>query len=327
MIEKLHEKEITELKQKELIEIFLSKQKDPFQLKYHELRTTFSILMESITETFKKRNTKDILPVMGMFSVLDILGSAFSLKGNDLSETVPIKRCLTFFTDSKLISRKEIEALYALRNSLVHNSSLISIPLYGSQNHYFFRYDNNIDKLISHPENEWDGKYETLDTGSEKYTTKINTKLFLELINSCVKKIKTLSSEGGISMNYNKGKREFFYRYFRTFKVRFTEKEEYKIKQKALSSSIKGKIDDILEKSSDIKNFTFIALGKKDSYINTHKNSFTIFEHVDSSIIYEIKRILVSEYNNTPEHIRASSSFYKRDIFLSSNYKIELLIN
>lgn len=327
MIENLHQKEITELKQKELIKIFLSEQKTPFQLKYQELRTTFSVLMESISETFKKKNTKDILPIMGMFAVLDILGSAFSIKGNNLEEKVPIKRCLIYFTDRESISLEDIEALYALRNSLVHNASLISIPIYNSQKHYYFRFDSNSEKLITHPENDWDGKYESLDTGSEKYTTKINTKLFLTIINSCIERIKNLSEADEIKMNYDKGKREFFYRYFRLIKNKFTEQEQIKIKEKALSNEVKGKIDEILKKNTDLKNFTIISLGTKDSYSNTHKESFSIIEHENSLIISEIKRILDLEYNNNAKHNRDLSLFYNRDTFVSSEYRIELLIN
>jgi hypothetical protein len=327
MIENLHQKEITKLKQKELIDIFLSAQKTPFQLKYHELRTTFSVLMESIAETFKKRSTKDILPIMGMFSVLDILGSAFSIKGNQLEEKVPIKRCLIYFTDRELISLKDIEALYALRNSLVHNSSLISIPIYTSQNHYFFRYDCNSEKLITHPENDWDGKYESLDTGSEKYTTRLNTELFLSIINSCVEKIKNLSDDNKIEMNYDKGKREFFYRYFRLIKNKFNEKEQVLIEKKALSNEVKGKIDEILEDSQDLQNFTIVDLGTKDSYSDTFKKSHIILEHEDSLVIREIKRILDIKYNNNMKHNRDLAPFYNRDTFVSSKYRIELLTN
>lgn len=326
MVENLHLKEITELKQKELIKIFLSEQETPIQLKYHLLRTTFSVLMESIKETFKTKKTKDILPIMGMFSVMDVLGSAFSIQGNDLAEKVPIKRCLLYFTERSSISTQDIEAIYALRNSLVHNSSLISIPIYNSQNHYYFRYDSNSEKLITHAEVEWDGKYETLDTGSEKYTTKINTKLLFTTIKSCVEKIKDLSENNQIRMNYEKGKREFFYRYFRMIKNKFTEEELIKIKEKALSEEIKGKIDKTIDTQTDLKNFTLIELGENDSYSELDEKSKIIFEHQDSLIISELKRILDLEYLSHRKHQRDISLFYNRDTFVSSKYKLILLI-
>lgn len=326
MVENLHLKEITELKQKELIEIFLSEKNSPFQLKYHLLRTTFSILMESIKKNFEVNQTKDILPIIGMFSVLDILGSSFSIQGNNLSERVPIKRCLIYFTKRSFVSYQDIEAIYALRNSLVHNSSLISVPKANSQNHYYFRYDCNSEKLVTPAKVEWDGEYKTLDTGSEKYITKINTKLLFLTIQSCVQKIKDLSDNNQIRINYSKGKREFFYRYFRMIKNKFTEEEQIKIKEKALSKEIKGKVDQIVNDKIDLNSFTIIELGENDSYTELNEKSISIYEHKDSLIISELKRILSLEYLSHKKYKKDIPLFYTRDNFISSKYKLILLL-
>jgi|GEM_PF-2723628 len=323
MIKDLHEKDITDLKQKELIHVFLSKQTQPFQLKHHILRTTFSIATEGIKETLTNANTKDILPIMGIFSVFDILGSAFHIIGNKSTENVPLKKCLKLFSDNKKITGNDIDALYALRNALIHNSSLVSTPIKNSQSHYYFRYDNNLNKIVSHAEQEWNGNFEILDNGSHKFTTYINTKKLFQLMESCINNIKSLSDKDLINLNYKKGKREFFYRYFRLVKNKFTESEQLSIKKMALSTKVKGKIDKILE-SNDYKNFMLVHLGEHDKYNDSSDKVYNIFEHQDSLVVDEIKRNLVQEYMSKTSYKRELALFYSRDIYVSSKYRIEL---
>lgn len=64
-------------------------------------------------------------PVMGYMSVLDQLGNCYSLKSKSTSVTGGIKRALELFGPA--LSSDEIKALYAIRNAIMHNSSLINL--------------------------------------------------------------------------------------------------------------------------------------------------------------------------------------------------------
>ena len=322
MLKDYNQKNITELSLKELIEILLSKQKQPFQLKHHQLKTTLAFNIESIEYGMKDKNTKDVLPIMGIFSVFDILGSAFKLVGVSLPDSNNFKKCIKYFSPEN-IADIDIDALYALRNSLVHNSSLISIPKYNNQKHYYFRYDNNNNnKIVNHPTLEWDGNFTLLDSDSDKYITKVNTKKLLQLMYACIENIKLKSRENKIHLNYTNGKRELFYRYFRLIKNKLTDKEKEKLKEVTLSDKIKGKIESIIENTDS--RFTIINLGENDKYSTSFKEKHIIFVHEDLLIVNEIKFILDFEFLGHSKYSRDLTLFYTRNIWPSKSYKIEL---
>src|SRR5690606_31203391 len=122
-----------------------------------------------------------------------------------------IKRCLIYFGE---INEDDdiINTLYALRNGLLHNVSLTSIDKH-KDNHYIFRYSDEIDSVYKKAELKWDGSYESLDGNREKYTTQINVEKFNDLVYSCIKKADELNQNSLLELRLDGGIKQLFFDY------------------------------------------------------------------------------------------------------------------
>ncbi len=162
-------------------------------------------LMETAQSSFNNSRTRIYTPLLSCFAILDQIGGAYASTIKSTNYKSGIKAALDLFGT---YSKAEIEKLYALRNGLYHDGSLMSISLYGNAK-TVFRLSPEAEKTITHPPVEWDGLYH--DSLSQ-YITKINTKKFKEDVEAIVNNCSSQLLNGTLKMKIN-DPREFFYKF------------------------------------------------------------------------------------------------------------------
>lgn len=316
----LTDKNINELDVRELINVFLIERKEPIQFKFHEVRTTLSITLEGIESSLKKLSLRNVLPVIGIFSVFDMIGTSFNHKEKTTNANSSIKRSLNLFINS-VLSNDDIKALYALRNSIVHNSSLASKSKFKNNENYFFRYNSTLNVLLKHSVEKWDGNFNSLDGNQDKFTTEINIFKLHELMKECLNNVRELNKQDKINLRYS-GPLEFYYHYFRSVKNKLSDKEIENLKPRFEEKK------ELIEKHiEDYSTFTILLLGENDSYSSTEdKNEFIIASHPDYLIMSELKKYLDWEFNSNNKCSRDLALFYTRSELNSSKYFIKIIV-
>lgn len=212
---KLQDKMLDELSFEEMAFIHLSTSYSPISVKDAILRSTLSFIFQNIQHSLSFEYSKQLMPYLSLCAILDQLGICYNRK----DRTEPnfengIKRCLVYFgeveEDDELIN-----TLYALRNGLLHNISLTSIDKFKG-NHYIFRYNKEIETVYQKAEEKWDGKYETLDGNSDKYTTHINVEKFKDLVYKCTQRADDLNQNSLLELRLSGGVRQLFFDYIRS---------------------------------------------------------------------------------------------------------------
>lgn len=155
-----------------------------------------------------------LLPLLAALSAMDQLGTCY--------DSVPITFPSGYADKSGIIKSAhnflgievdtpDSDALYALRNSLMHQSSLISV---GKQKknpkHFWFEVDNNIPGLFTHPHTAWNGLYNTR-TASNK--TIVNSGKVLDLAFALVEKTKVEHQKGKVQIALKNGLQELLTTY------------------------------------------------------------------------------------------------------------------
>ncbi|RYZ87159.1 MAG: hypothetical protein EOP04_12345 [Proteobacteria bacterium] len=130
------------------------------------------------------------LPMVGHLTCIEQFGRIFEPKTphRQTAKGNHFKRCLTFFTS---LPDPEIEALYGLRNGMVHDSSMCNIndkvkktePAYAN----LFRPGWNTQRpLVQLPARDWKGDFSVFDSNRvielEESTTYINITEFPKLL-------------------------------------------------------------------------------------------------------------------------------------------------
>ncbi|WP_147465481.1 hypothetical protein [Pseudomonas syringae group genomosp. 3] len=127
-----------------------------------------------------------ILPLLGALSALDQYGYCYELDPPIFPAAFASKSSIIKVVHNFLnipVNSPDSDALYALRNSLVHQSSLISVSTLTIPKHHWFEIDNSIENIFLHPANAWDGIYNTR-TDSNK--TIVNASKVVELVFSLI---------------------------------------------------------------------------------------------------------------------------------------------
>lgn len=141
------------------------------------------------------------------------LGSCY--KRNDISaypdtNASGIKKSLYYFCGFGA-NCNDTKALFALRNSLLHDASLISKAKHANQPNYIFRYNQKQSEYIKHAPVTWDGDFESLDHSS--MTTFVNTEKVIDLAESTIDTVLKLLTNGNIEVILPDKEIELFYRY------------------------------------------------------------------------------------------------------------------
>lgn len=208
----IEHKKIDELTEQEMAFIHLSTSYGNVPVKKYLLRSTLSYLHQNINHCLHYDYSKQIIPYIGLCSMLEQLGTSYDIKG------IPppkydnnLKRALVLFggiTEGDTL----IGAIYAFRNGLLHNASLTS---YDRKNniHYHFKYDYGIQSIYQKSSKEWDGNYETFDESIDEYTSLINVELFKNFVYNCVNKAAELNQQGQLIVRLGGGVRQLFFDY------------------------------------------------------------------------------------------------------------------
>jgi len=150
------------------------------------VQSTLNVVISEARSSLFRRNTKNILPLLGCFAALDQLSCYYDIQSQlPKNYTDGILASLYSFTNPR-INLKDIDTLYALRNGLVHNASLVCVH---NKKWYCFRYSKESDQIVVYPETEWDGKLSSLSIDK---ITLINPEKLLKTTEECISIAKDL---------------------------------------------------------------------------------------------------------------------------------------
>jgi hypothetical protein len=110
----------------------------------------------------------------------------------------------------------EMKALYGLRNSLMHDASLMYRGRYDATQSMWrgpfhrYRWNKDLTAPVQLPSMPWDG---SLDTINSTNTTEINVREICQVALRGVKKAENLLKSGELGINILEGEIEIYYRY------------------------------------------------------------------------------------------------------------------
>lgn len=156
----------------------------------HRILSTLGLALSEVRSAAARERTNTFLPLLGLFTALEQIGNTY---GNDVkmktenADWSGIKKAIHNFSDMSGDS-DECKAIYALRNSIVHNGSIASrgrINSEGEATGPFHRFGFNPEakEVIELPQTAWDGTW-----GAAPYTF-INISLFHILVDDILKEV------------------------------------------------------------------------------------------------------------------------------------------
>ena len=191
-----------------------------YSLKDGTLESILPIILQEVNQASGNKNTKNFIPVVGTFSILEQIG--LSYKRNDMDDfphanASSIKKALYYFAGFELPNdedsyRNDINALSALRNGFLHSAGLLSTARFPNQKNYYFQYTRAIDRIIKYPEQEWDGNIETLHSSM---STLVNPDLIIHLANKVVNTALDCLENGNLDLCLEGGVKELYFRYLK----------------------------------------------------------------------------------------------------------------
>lgn len=214
-----------------------------FGVWYHS--TLSQLLAEAKHARFNK-NSGGLLPLLAALSAMDQLGACYDsipkiFPSNYAEKSGIIKSAHNFLGIG--VDTPDSDALYALRNSLMHQSSLISIGKQkNNPKHFWFEIDNDISGLFTHSKIAWDGLY---NTRIESNKTIVNAGKVLDLALNLIEKMKTEHLEGKVLIALPNGLQELLTTYvelsfsdsFRQSYIRFLAEMIYRSHNSPLQGS------------------------------------------------------------------------------------------
>lgn len=136
------------------------------------------------------RNTEIMTPLIAAFAILDQLGECYcfkSRKHDEPGKRPAIKRALhhypPFWGD---LSVDEAQALYMLRNGLVHDAAFSAQEQNGLKRWMIFRHDLELRQAVRLPQRDWNGAPEDV---SRETITWFNPDLVLALASAAVSRL------------------------------------------------------------------------------------------------------------------------------------------
>jgi hypothetical protein len=187
-----------------------------YQLKDGWLKSILPITLQEINHARHMEDSKNFIPVVGAFGVIEQIG--FTYKRSDKVEysnqnASSINKALYYFAGYDEGS-EDVKALYALRNSFLHNASLMAKALHSNKPSYYFQFDRKIDVLVQYPEISWDGDILTF---KPEFTTLINPEKVIDLAGAIVDSALECLENNVIEVDLECGERELFYRFLKNY--------------------------------------------------------------------------------------------------------------
>jgi hypothetical protein len=222
------DKKLSELSAREYVSIHLNHGRIPggeavTRLQDCQILTMTGTLLGEAKHASLFTDSRNILPVLGWFAVLDQLGSCYINKAKPRypdRQASGVKKSL-YYLCSFAPNDEQTKTLYALRNALVHDSSFFSRGN-NNRSNYFFRYDYSLESCIQSSINEWNGHLTDI---REEVITLVNPKGIKALAESAYTKAFQLLQEDNLDIElqednldieFDKISLEIAYRYLLT---------------------------------------------------------------------------------------------------------------
>jgi len=160
------------------------------------------------------------LGTIGYMALLDQIGKCFKPKDADNVAGNSYKKALKYFEKMNGMNDDDINALYALRNALMHDFSLSNVeprdpykddfsPKKNGK-HYIFSGTTDSDKIVEHAKEPWNGKYKDMKPENE---TQINLKRFGDMVEEIYEELIELYDEDNLEIALAGGADELIKRY------------------------------------------------------------------------------------------------------------------
>jgi hypothetical protein len=150
--------------------------------------STLEVALTALAATSVNIRTKTLAHPMVAFSILDQIGGAYYIiDNNTIQQGSSIEQALHNFCDIPWQS-DDSYALYALRNSLLHDACLTSNLKKGnSVKHYYFWYSEDFDGVVRPAKVAWSGDPDKI---SDENVTYINPKALRVAVEFGVNKLR-----------------------------------------------------------------------------------------------------------------------------------------
>ncbi len=201
-------KSLPELSVDELVFIHLRYQDSYRRLQDVEVASCLTGLIDTLSASFNNVRTKQYVPLMTAFAILDQIGTLYSDATNPNQAQNGIKRALLSFTQ---FPPAYIDDLVTLRHGLFHDGSLLSRNT-NTGTDVLFRMVKNSGKVLTPPKITWDGIYRDQ---MEDYVTRIDLKELQDLIHQVLATCKTKWKAGQLRCSISDPK-EFYYKFLFT---------------------------------------------------------------------------------------------------------------
>lgn len=182
----------------------------PYSIKDGLILSTLGRICSEFSQASGNEHINKILPLLGAFAALDQLGKCYR---NTVLDEYPhdnasgIKKCLYYFGGFPA-NDENTKALYALRNSLVHDASLADpTPIKGTPQCFNYAETGNI---VSFPIEPWDGVMANI---SPDRMTTVNPSKIIYLANECVRKACNLLDSGDLKVTLKEGSMMIKFKY------------------------------------------------------------------------------------------------------------------
>lgn len=214
----MHNKTLQELTLQELASVHLHPYYHPISIADGLIWSSLGPLVTEIQQSRSMIVTGFFSPLYGAFALLDQIGSVYSNTARqDLinEKASGIKKALYYFGGMAFDS-DEMKALCSLRNSLVHDGSLLCRGKYDQRQSrwkgpfYRFSHCKELKSPVKPSLAAWDGN---LNNISSAVTTEINTREISELSIKAVYSARKCLEDGTLSIDLKEGEIELFYRY------------------------------------------------------------------------------------------------------------------
>ena len=189
-----------------------------YRLKEGLLKSILPITLQENNHARHMEYSKNFVPVVAAFAVIEQIG--FTYKRNDKIEysnpnSSSINKALYYFADYEE-GNEDVKALYALRNSFLHNASLMAKALHASKPSYYFQFDRVIDVLVRYPEKPWDGN---ITTFKPEYTTLINPDKVIDLAGAVVDSTLKCLESNVLEVDLEGGRKSFSIAFLSIFEI------------------------------------------------------------------------------------------------------------
>lgn len=179
------------------------------------IASTLAVTEREVRSAIQNLRSRNIIPIMGISAIIEQLGTAYIRTDVPIypsARDINFKKGLYYFADidpNDPIS----DALYGLRNGIVHNASFYSRGQGPNQSNYNFVYSHEQTEMLIPATTPWDGTFPqtiSLDT-----FTSINPKRLLNMVERAIRTAEQANEDGNLEIILEGGKHELIFRYLK----------------------------------------------------------------------------------------------------------------